>query len=452
MKPSFMALAGAALMTLLWPREAEAVPSFARQTGMSCAACHTIFPELTQFGRNFKLHGYQIASVTRITDTDSQGNTRLALSNTPPLSVMVQAANTWVATQPDATTVAEGSDTKGTVTLPSQYSLFYAGSVAPGLGAFVQATYQPAVGHFVFDNTDVRWAGDASFLDNDFTYGMDLNNGPTVQDLWNSTPAWGFPDISPVFGNTSIPLNPFGTVLDGQLSGAVGGLGVYTMVDDLVYLECSAYRPAITANLPSSVIQGYAPYWRAALQQSIADVDAMVGTFGMAASELPASSIQNGPTDSFTDLGIDSQLQYVGDSHIATLSGSWIHESQIYNASNPTWLVGTPTGDLHHLKITGNYYYLRMVGGTVSYFDYNGSQNMNLYGPSVGPGYSTNGSPNTNGFIYEADFIPWYNTKFVLQYTAFREFLGGSSSYGFSGAPRRASDNNSLLLAAWLMY
>ena len=25
------------------------------------------------------------------------------------------------------------------------------------------------------------------------TYGLSLNNNPTVQDLWNSTPAWGFP-------------------------------------------------------------------------------------------------------------------------------------------------------------------------------------------------------------------------------------------------------------------
>ena len=32
---------------------APAVPSFARQTGMACAACHTVFPELTRFGREF---------------------------------------------------------------------------------------------------------------------------------------------------------------------------------------------------------------------------------------------------------------------------------------------------------------------------------------------------------------------------------------------------------------
>jgi hypothetical protein len=36
---------------------AHAVPSFARQTGLACEACHTVFPELTPFGRQFKANG-----------------------------------------------------------------------------------------------------------------------------------------------------------------------------------------------------------------------------------------------------------------------------------------------------------------------------------------------------------------------------------------------------------
>lgn len=44
---------------LFWSaNNAQAVPSFKRQTGMSCTACHTVFPELTPFGRAFKLNGY----------------------------------------------------------------------------------------------------------------------------------------------------------------------------------------------------------------------------------------------------------------------------------------------------------------------------------------------------------------------------------------------------------
>ena len=48
----------------------SAVPSFARQTGMACAACHTVFPELTPFGREFKLNGYVLDNIKQITGID----------------------------------------------------------------------------------------------------------------------------------------------------------------------------------------------------------------------------------------------------------------------------------------------------------------------------------------------------------------------------------------------
>src|SRR5215472_9313114 len=47
-----------ALATLTQADPARAVPSFARQTGQPCGACHTDFPQLTPFGRSFKLRGY----------------------------------------------------------------------------------------------------------------------------------------------------------------------------------------------------------------------------------------------------------------------------------------------------------------------------------------------------------------------------------------------------------
>ena len=46
------------LLQLLPLNTAQAVPSFARQTGMPCNECHTVFLELTPFGRIFKLGGY----------------------------------------------------------------------------------------------------------------------------------------------------------------------------------------------------------------------------------------------------------------------------------------------------------------------------------------------------------------------------------------------------------
>src|SRR5215471_5068197 len=51
---------GAAAFLAIGVGPAEALPSYARQTGQPCAACHTAFPELTPFGRRFKLSGYTL--------------------------------------------------------------------------------------------------------------------------------------------------------------------------------------------------------------------------------------------------------------------------------------------------------------------------------------------------------------------------------------------------------
>ncbi|MHB1334257.1 MAG: hypothetical protein ACYCY1_16855, partial [Sulfuriferula sp.] len=51
------------LMALMsFSNSAQAVPAFARQTGQNCVACHAggQFPELTPYGRLFKLTGYTL--------------------------------------------------------------------------------------------------------------------------------------------------------------------------------------------------------------------------------------------------------------------------------------------------------------------------------------------------------------------------------------------------------
>src|SRR6202795_4254752 len=50
----------AGFMTIGFAPPAEALPSFARQTGQPCGTCHTDFPFLTPFGRRFKLLGYTV--------------------------------------------------------------------------------------------------------------------------------------------------------------------------------------------------------------------------------------------------------------------------------------------------------------------------------------------------------------------------------------------------------
>ena len=70
--------------------EAEAVPSFARQTGMACEACHTVYPELTHFGRVFKANGYILSNVKQVRDVTGKKEELLSLAQTVPLSIMAQ--------------------------------------------------------------------------------------------------------------------------------------------------------------------------------------------------------------------------------------------------------------------------------------------------------------------------------------------------------------------------
>ena len=57
-----------ALSFLGLPQAAQAVPSFARQTGLACEACHTVFPQLTPFGRVFKASGYTLFNTLKVED------------------------------------------------------------------------------------------------------------------------------------------------------------------------------------------------------------------------------------------------------------------------------------------------------------------------------------------------------------------------------------------------
>jgi len=72
----------------------HSVPSFARQTGLACSACHYQFLTRTPFGRKFKLNGYTLANQPPIVERDSTNGGKLGLSPFSVLSAMVTAGIT----------------------------------------------------------------------------------------------------------------------------------------------------------------------------------------------------------------------------------------------------------------------------------------------------------------------------------------------------------------------
>jgi len=75
---------------------------------------------------------------------------------------------------------------------PQEFSLFFAGEITPHIGSFLQLTYAQENDNLSLDNTDIRYANHLTLGGKDTVYGLTLNNSPTVEDPWNSTPVWGF--------------------------------------------------------------------------------------------------------------------------------------------------------------------------------------------------------------------------------------------------------------------
>src|ERR1700674_609036 len=109
---------------LSFPGQSHAVPSFARQTGMACQVCHTVFPELTSFGRSFKLNGYQIDNLPQVQGITPSKDLTLLLNNVPPLSLMFQTSYTRTGTALPDSKVSDATSQNGQVLFPQQASLF----------------------------------------------------------------------------------------------------------------------------------------------------------------------------------------------------------------------------------------------------------------------------------------------------------------------------------------
>lgn len=448
-----------------------AVPSFARQTGMACEACHTVYPELTHFGRVFKASGYVLDNLKQVRDVNARKEQLLELAQTPPLSIMLQMSYSQLKTAlPDlANPNLAGVAQNGTAGFPQQLSLFYAGKVAPHFGAFVQLTYSNGSGTIGIDNTDLRFA-DTKILpgDQSLIYGVSLNNNPTVQDLWNSTPAFGFP-----YASSNAAVSPLAsTAIAGTLAQSVAGLSAYAFWNESVYAELGAYRSAKqgTANqltgaagpldgTASNIIKGVSPYWRVAYEHNWDRHSLEVGMYGADFKLLPGGSPGapaplSGPFNRFKDVAEDIQYQFMGDEHLFTLEATRIHESMGLDASFASGAAAKPSNDLTTTRFWATYYLRRRVGGTLGYFSTTGSVDTALY-PAAAPGAagvttSANGSPDTRGWIAEANYLPWLNTKFSVQYTKYTKFNGASTNY--DGVGRNASDNDTLYLLLWFSY
>jgi hypothetical protein len=455
----------ATVAMLLAAGAAHAVPSFARQTGQACIACHVSFPELTPYGRYFKLSGYTLGKPL----LSGQGEL-----NFLPMAAMVQAGYTRTrnnrATDPESGETEEVNPRNNRIEICCA-SVFLASKLNDSVGGFVQWTYDHQqtddegrrTGHSGMDNVDLRIVGRYSApgaAEPDLIYGATLHNNPTVQDVWNSTPAFGFPFTASELASTPAAA----ALIDGTLAQQAAGMGAYVFWKKALYAELSLYRNAdgvfswLRAGDNAAGLKGYNPYYRLAYSHDWGPSSIMLGTFGLFARRYPDPAITSSPTDRFRDLAVDAQYQYITDPNTFTAQLTYIHERQDYRASYPvTVATGAGIGagpapanardSLRTFKAKATYYRDRKYGATLARFSTTGSTDAGLYGED--PDGNARG-PDSSGWTVELNYLPLQNVRLMAQYTFYNKFNGATRNYDNQG--RNAHDNDTLFLNVWVAF
>lgn len=215
----------AILSWLVWAIPgAHAVPSMARQMGMECTGCHTVYPELNSFGRQFKLRGYAMSSGSW---DEKPWTQRL------PIAGALQVSQT-------STSDVTAGGTNGNGAAPTDFphdrkiiaqtaALYYGGKITDKSGALVQYNYDGVEQKWGMEMFDARYADSLTLAGKEVAFGVTLNNSPTVSDIYGSTPAWGFPHTG-----TAAKQMPAATLIDMTLASKVAGIGLYGLWNDLI--------------------------------------------------------------------------------------------------------------------------------------------------------------------------------------------------------------------------
>jgi hypothetical protein len=441
----------------LWPLlQAQAVPSFARQTGLECVACHLSFPELTSVGREFKLGGYTLSQPPKDGERPLVSFSKEGAPPVIPLAAFLQASITHIARTRTPGTDASTFPRQDALVL-QQASLLLAGRVDDHAGGFVQWSYDGVAHHSAIDNVDLRIAQRHRFGGTEAQFGLSLNNSPTVSDLYNTTPVWGFP-----FATSSVAPTPAAsTLIQEGLAQQVAGLTVYSLWNHIIYAEVGGYRTASGAlsllragidRSTAAVLSGTAPYARFAVQRDWGGRthSAMLGVFGLSARKFPDPVHAEGPTDRFRDVGVDAQYQYITDRHRFSAQGSFIRERQALEGSVAAGAASNPRNRLDSLSAKLSYYHQLKLGLSLGYQRLWGSRDPALYDTGEAVDGSVTGRPDSTAAIVELNWLPWRDRRVILQYTGYRRFNGARANY--DGFGRNARDNDTTMLMLWFAF
>jgi hypothetical protein len=213
---------GFTLVSLFWLGSIQAMPSYARQTGLDCNSCHIGFdgvPNFTHVGRLFVLNGFHrplsVRGMLREQGFDAKGNPTpeygghyLALNWTDFLSVRFVTTFASGSKSPGASQSNPTSSFAG-----GRYSVFFTGPVNDWLGVWTEVGY---LGNDVLNTVNnTNPAGNQPTAENLYAYdeyrlvaswNIPGKNGVSV---WGVTAGNEFPDEITEFGFPLTVPSPF---------------------------------------------------------------------------------------------------------------------------------------------------------------------------------------------------------------------------------------------------
>ncbi len=445
----------------LWIRPADALPSFAAQTGAPCSACHVggFGPQLTPFGISFRANGYTLG-----------GGSEWARFPFNLFSLVVSPSFQSDATAQPTAPTGYGTNNFLNV-LGSGTSVFIAGGHSFdgnfGIGGFEQwgLSYVPGESLTGSEATsDLKLTKPLTLGNHSLLLGFDFTNTPSGGDPFNSLyNGFQFPYLTPFVGPT-----PAASPAISALGTTVYGMSLSGFYDNHFFAEAGLYQTWSTSFLntmniaPSSLgsIAGTAPYIRIADQHTWGSNYLEIGGALMyiPLQQVPGvanPSLQN----NYLDWGLDATYQRTIGPDTLALTSNILFERQNLDASAT---IGSNASDwLDQFRIASSYYWNNTYGLTLAFTSTYGSTDPGLYTNGLPLTNSVNGSPNSQAIIAQIDWTPygkdtaspgypWLNVRIGLQYIYYLRFNGGTTNYDGSG--RNASDNDTILLFTWWAF
>lgn len=401
------------LTVVLLPFESQAVPSYARQVKKPCTACHTIWPNLNQYGRQFKVKAYTDVNQ----DWEMINKDNMNLMTTFPFSARVIY---FPSVRQDGPGTGQGSTEIDAV------QLFVATRVYDYAGVFGSAEWSPDDGGFhlptvkaAFEyplgegNTiglvafkglspsadpfnslggrdrELSWGDESTpfVLTSGWTFNFfnESNIGEVVHGYFLGNRLYAAVGVMRG-GNSDDALNSVGQTNPGGLEGgATAPTDVNTTDPNDWY-----YRIAWDQKLPNGAVTLGAAYYDGTQR-------VLFATAGTAITPYDAKVKRT-----YFDLSLE---QNIGEDHMVEVQA-------LYGSGKETNVGVDLFGMGAERKFTGSYvqadyFYNRTVGLVVSL------NNINFKDVTAADPVPTD---KINSWLVGVDFLPWLNTKIALQY------------------------------------